>query len=62
MDKPVIVVAINYRLNIFALGNLERKESNLALQDQKCAIEWVHSHIQGFDGDPVIYIRHFRNL
>ncbi|KAH8171318.1 carboxylesterase family protein [Sarocladium implicatum] len=49
--KPIIVVTFNYRLNIFAFGD-GKGERNLALQDQRVAIEWVSKHIQQFGGDP----------
>ncbi|MFB7719632.1 carboxylesterase/lipase family protein [Nocardia sp. NPDC056100] len=47
-----IVVTINYRLA--ALGHLflEGYSSNLALQDQVCALGWVKRNIEGFGGDP----------
>jgi carboxylesterase type B len=50
--KPIIVVTFNYRLNIFAFGD-DKGEHNLALQDQRVAIDWVSKHIQQFGGDPV---------
>lgn len=49
--KPFVFVGINYRLNIFAFGD-GKGELNLALQDQKLAIEWVQHHVAGFGGDP----------
>ncbi|KAJ6148669.1 hypothetical protein N7497_010651 [Penicillium chrysogenum] len=48
--KPLIFVSINYRLNIFSFG--DGKERNLALKDQRLAIEWVRQNIAGFGGDP----------
>lgn len=50
--KPMIVVNVNYRLNIFAFGD-GNGEKNLALQDQKAAMTFVRDHIRDFDGDPV---------
>ncbi|KAM5353442.1 hypothetical protein ACJ41O_000092 [Fusarium nematophilum] len=50
-DRPIIIVTINYRLNIFAFGDGEG-ERNLALQDQQLALEWVSKNIQDFGGDP----------
>ncbi|CCX15899.1 Similar to Cholinesterase; acc. no. O62760 [Pyronema omphalodes CBS 100304] len=52
--QDVIVVSINYRLNLFgfpvspALGGA----LNLGLLDQRAAVEWVHSNIANFGGDP----------
>ena len=51
-DKPTIVVFVNYRLNIFAFGDGNGSQ-NLALKDQRTAIEWVTKHIESFGGDPV---------
>lgn len=51
-SKPVIVVAMQYRLNIFAFGD-GNSPRNLALKDQRLAIDWVKKHIAGFGGDPV---------
>ncbi|KAI8718130.1 Carboxylic ester hydrolase [Fusarium sp. LHS14.1] len=50
-DKPIIVVTFNYRLNIFAFGDGEG-ERNLALQDQRLALQWVSDNIRDFGGDP----------
>ncbi|KAF9640419.1 hypothetical protein BFW01_g12225 [Lasiodiplodia theobromae] len=50
-SKPVIVVAMQYRLNIFAFGD-GKGPRNLALKDQRLAIDWVKKHIAGFGGDP----------
>ncbi|KPA38784.1 catalytic protein [Fusarium langsethiae] len=49
--KPILVVNINYRLNIFAFGD-ETSEVNLALRDQRHALEYIKLHIAGFGGDP----------
>lgn len=51
-DKPMIVVFVNYRLNIFAFGD-GKGVKNLALKDQRLAIEWVSKHIESFGGDAV---------
>lgn len=50
--KPMIVVFVNYRLNIFAFGDGQGVK-NLALKDQRLAIDWVSKHIESFGGDPV---------
>lgn len=52
LSKPIIVVAVQYRLNIFAFGD-DDSPGNLALKDQALALKWVQSHISGFGGDPV---------
>lgn len=50
--RPMIMVTFNYRLNIFAFGD-GLSEINLALQDQKLALEWVQKNNSSFGGDPV---------
>ena len=55
--KPIIVVTFNYRLNIFGFGDGTVK--NLAIKDQRLAIEWVFKHIAGFGGDKVSNPIHF---
>ena len=52
LNKPVVLVTCNYRLNIFAFGD-GRGERNLALQDQRLAIDWVARNITAFGGDKV---------
>ncbi|KAJ3466084.1 hypothetical protein MRS44_006742 [Fusarium solani] len=51
MAEPIVVVTINYRLNMFAFGDCV-SEKNLALRDQQRALEFVKTHISGFGGDP----------
>ncbi|ESN89863.1 hypothetical protein HELRODRAFT_120724, partial [Helobdella robusta] len=53
-SNGVIVVTINYRVGIwgfFGLGNSETP-TNVGLWDQLLALEWVNTHIHGFNGDP----------
>jgi carboxylesterase type B len=53
---PVLFVSINYRLSVygFPIGSeaAQRGSLNLALYDQKTALEWIHSNIHNFGGDP----------
>ncbi|ETN38157.1 uncharacterized protein HMPREF1541_07781 [Cyphellophora europaea CBS 101466] len=61
----LIVVSLNYRLNIFGFpfptasnGNNNNATTsdpprNLGLRDQRAAIEWLHDNIAQFGGDPV---------
>ncbi|CAK7218983.1 hypothetical protein SEUCBS140593_003739 [Sporothrix eucalyptigena] len=51
LDKPMIVVNVQYRLNVFALSD-GKGPANLALRDQRLALDWVQDHIEGFGGDP----------
>ncbi|KAF7188014.1 Secreted lipase [Pseudocercospora fuligena] len=52
---PVIQVQLNYRLGVFGFAKSEalRKDGseNLALRDQRLALQWVHDHIESFGGD-----------
>ncbi|KAF9354167.1 hypothetical protein BGX34_011179 [Mortierella sp. NVP85] len=68
IDRPVIVVTINYRLNFFGflsspelvqdvqsdtrLSPNEKSVGNWGLLDQKMALEWVRDHITAFGGNP----------
>lgn len=49
----VIVVTINYRLNIFGFACIPELGiyGNAGLKDQQMAIEWVHENIEYFGGD-----------
>ena len=59
-QKDVILVTINYRINILGFINLsileggeDYKESgNLGMLDQVCALQWIHDNIHNFGGDP----------
>lgn len=51
--QGIVVVTLNYRLG--ALGFLphsDLEESNLGLQDQQLALQWIQQNIRAFDGDP----------
>lgn len=53
VDEGVVVVTLNYRLG--ALGFLPHADlptTNLGLQDQQLALQWVKDNIDAFDGDP----------
>ncbi|KAF6832413.1 carboxylesterase [Colletotrichum musicola] len=51
LERPIVAVTVQYRLNIFAFGD-DDSPANLALRDQALALEWVQRHISGFGGDP----------
>ena len=57
-DGGIIVVTINYRLNIFGflalpgLDNAGHAFANYGLMDQQAALGWVRSNIGAFGGDP----------
>lgn len=58
--KGVILVTINYRLNVFGYFTHQKLEEeteegvsgNYGLLDQLCALRWVKDHISDFGGDP----------
>ncbi|KAH9204652.1 carboxylesterase, partial [Leptodontidium sp. 2 PMI_412] len=48
----VIVVTINYRLNIFGFpGNPTEPNANLGFLDQRLAVKWTRDNIPAFGGD-----------
>ncbi|KAL5113981.1 hypothetical protein ACEQ8H_008127 [Pleosporales sp. CAS-2024a] len=54
-DQNVIVVALNYRLNIFGYPNaaaLDGRFLNPGLMDHRMAVEWIYNHIAAFGGNP----------
>jgi para-nitrobenzyl esterase len=57
-DANVIVVRPNYRMGALGwvhfglLGDDLPEAVNLGIQDQMAALEWVHTNIQSFGGDP----------
>ncbi|KAF6761146.1 carboxylesterase [Ephemerocybe angulata] len=56
-SDDLILVTINYRLNIFGQPNAPQLVSptssqNFGLLDQKAAIDWVKDNIAAFGGDP----------
>ncbi|CAC5407792.1 CES2 [Mytilus coruscus] len=49
----VILVTINYRLNIFGFVNVGKESTrNIGLLDQRFAIEWVKDNIKDYGGNP----------
>ncbi|KAH7360273.1 Alpha/Beta hydrolase protein [Rhexocercosporidium sp. MPI-PUGE-AT-0058] len=51
-SRDIVVVSINYRLNIFGFPGNPNSINNLGLLDQRLAIEWTRDNIQAFGGDP----------
>lgn len=54
-NQDVVVVTINYRLNVFGFINtpaLPLTEQNLGFYDQRMALYWVRDNIAVFGGDP----------
>lgn len=54
LDKDVILVSGNYRLNIFGFLSSETLDcpGNFGLKDSVAILEWVNQHISSFGGDP----------
>ena len=50
--KDIVVVIVNYRLNIFGFPGVPREIQNLGLRDQRAAVEWLRDNISGFGGEP----------
>ena len=56
--NDVVLVTINYRLNIFGFMNFSGVDPNfedsgyLGIKDQIAALEWVRDNIENFGGDP----------
>ncbi|VVC39815.1 Carboxylesterase type B, conserved site,Carboxylesterase, type B,Carboxylesterase type B [Cinara cedri] len=53
LDENVIVVTINYRLNVLGFLNFDINEcpGNMGLKDQLFALKWVKANISAFGGD-----------
>lgn len=54
IEKDVVVVSINYRLNALGFMSLGSDEysGNMGLKDQQLALRWIQRHIRQFGGDP----------
>lgn len=54
VPKGVILVTINYRLNVqgFLCLGIKEAPGNAAMKDQVAALKWVQRNIRAFGGDP----------
>ncbi|KAK7746209.1 hypothetical protein SLS62_009425 [Diatrype stigma] len=56
LGRPVVYVALNYRLTIFGFARLpvlkEQRSLNAGMRDQRAGFQWVRDHIAAFGGDP----------
>ena len=54
MDGDVIVVTVEFRLNIFGYFGYPGLEGSgtFGLQDQQAALRWVKRNVKAFGGDP----------
>ncbi|KAH7419339.1 Alpha/Beta hydrolase protein [Cadophora sp. MPI-SDFR-AT-0126] len=51
-QEDVVVVSFNYRLSILGFPGNPNSTANLAILDQRLAVEWVRDNIENFGGDP----------
>ena len=50
--EDVVVVTVNYRINIFGFPGAPGHTQNAGLRDQRVAVEWLHQNAAAFGGDP----------
>lgn len=50
--EDIIVVSVNYRLNVFGFPGAPDADTNLGLRDQRLAVEWLRDNIAAFGGNP----------
>lgn len=51
-QEDVVFVSSNYRLGIFGFSGAPGLTQNVALLDQRLAVEWVRDNAEAFGGDP----------
>ncbi|PBP24904.1 carboxylesterase [Diplocarpon rosae] len=51
-EEEIVVVSINYRVNIFGFPGAPNTSNNVGLLDQRLAVEWIRDNIAAFGGDP----------
>ncbi|KAL1842997.1 hypothetical protein VTJ49DRAFT_3474 [Mycothermus thermophilus] len=49
--QDIVVVTVNYRVNIFGFPSAPGEVQNLGLRDQRAAVEWIRTNIGKFGGD-----------
>lgn len=54
LSQNIVLVTVNYRLNVYGFLNLGIKEApgNAGLKDIRAALRWVNKNINYFSGDP----------
>lgn len=53
MERDIILVTFNYRLNVFGFMSLGTPEysGNMGMKDQQLAMKWTYENIEYFGGD-----------
>ncbi|CZR68206.1 related to cholinesterase [Phialocephala subalpina] len=51
-ENDVVVISVNYRLNIFGFSGAPGQTTNVGLLDQRLALEWARDNVEAFGGDP----------
>ena len=51
MAQDVVVITVNYRINIFGFPGGDGVTQNLGIRDMRLAIEWVRDNAHSFGGD-----------
>lgn len=49
--QDVVVITLNYRMNIFGFPGAPNNTQNIGLRDQRLAVEWVRDNVDAFGGD-----------
>ncbi len=50
--EDLVVVSVNYRLNVFGFPSAPGADTNLGLRDQRLAVEWLQRNVALFGGSP----------
>ncbi|PTB48814.1 hypothetical protein M431DRAFT_10506 [Trichoderma harzianum CBS 226.95] len=50
--QDVVVVTVNYRIDVFGFPGALGQPANLGLRDQRVGVEWVRDNIAAFGGNP----------
>ncbi|KAL9010263.1 MAG: hypothetical protein Q9173_004782 [Seirophora scorigena] len=51
-SQDVVVVTLNFRINVFGFSGAPNTAQNVGLLDQRLAVEWVRDNIRSFGGSP----------
>lgn len=50
--EDIVVVSVNYRLNVFGFPGAPGADTNLGMRDQRLAVEWLQKNVAAFGGNP----------